>query len=216
MPAAIDHEAFMSEVSSSLGSDIEGGESKKNFVLSAKNWTLEEMKVFVGLYKDRFAAMGEPQATPAYPLPQDVGCKFCHRSRRNINTIPAGTYLHNPFLPFKSVSAHECVSCRMAQLWGLKDVPRSTLLEKLGGDEESSSEGDEFQIVYIFIVACWEIRYVDPNAAIFKTCESLPSACANTFKIVKQQALRDQNEFDMSCFPLFFFQRPLFNHLNII
>jgi len=70
----------------------------------------------------------------------------------------------------------------MAQLWGLKDVPRSTLLEKLGGDEESSSEGDEFQIVYIFIVACWEIRYVDPNAAIFKTGESLPSACANTFK----------------------------------
>jgi hypothetical protein len=28
--------------------------------------------------------------------------------------------------------------------------------------------------------------------------------------------LRDQNEFDMSCFPLFFFQRPLLNHLNII
>jgi hypothetical protein len=103
----------------------------------------------------------------------------------------------------------------MAQLWGLKDVPRSTLLEKLGGDEESSSEGDEFQIVYMFIIACWEIRYADPNAAIFKTGESLPSACANTFKIVKQQALRDQNEFDMSCFPLFF-QRPLLNHLNII
>ena len=175
-------ETALAEVGAIAAGDAQSARGAKG------GWQVHEIRVFVEAYQLRFSEMDPPVPIAEYPLPPDSNCKWCKRSRRHINPIRVGTYVNNPFLPFKSVAAHECVSCRMGQLWGFKDVSKADLCTRLGLTDGTNPD-EEFVIVYFFIISCWEIRYVDPKAAIFKNAGDLPESCSiSNYSIQQKQA----------------------------
>ena len=176
---------FMSEVSSVVGGD--GGSSS---TASSRQWSILEMRTYTELYTRRLKERGDPQPTAECPLPPDSKCKWCCCSRRDRNPIAKGVYAKNLFLPFKSAAANECVPCRMGQLWGFKALTKSELQIKLfPNSEQQLSVENEFAVTYLFVIVCWEVRYIDPAAAIFKNAESLPEVVHPTITQAQSIAL---------------------------
>ena len=115
--------------------------------------------------------MPEPAATSSEALPEDKPCRWCKRSRRHANTIPSGQYKARLYLPFKSAIAHECIPCCRAQTRALKSKIRDDLTAMV-----SVHQSDD-QVLYMFIVFCWEKKFIDPQGCIVKDASLLPAVC---------------------------------------
>ena len=72
-------------------------------------YTIEEMKTYITVVEQERTLWLVPNPTRDQPLPADTTCKWCRRSRRSPNPIPAHTYEKVLWLPFRSPTSHECV-----------------------------------------------------------------------------------------------------------
>ena len=151
------------------------GQQEKEIVLfknkDGSTFAMAQIREYVVSMARKREDVPEPTPTDAQPLPEDKNCRWCTRSRRHHNTIRAGPYIDRLFLPFKSPTAHECIPCCRAQSWGLKSKTREELTAMV------ETEGSDDQVLYMFVLFCWEVKFLDPNDCIIHTVCQEPPAC---------------------------------------
>ena len=129
-----------------------------------------------------------------YPLPPDTSCKWCKRNRRTANPIPVSTYKNNPFLPFRCNEALECVSCRMGIAWGFKSYTRSEL-------EDAFKKQADFDVRFLFVIYCWEMRFVDPKTSLIRNNRELPDFKAVSIAMLEADSF-ESREILGNCWPI--------------
>jgi hypothetical protein len=73
----------------------------------------------------------------------------------------------------------------MGQMWGYKSWAKSDLASSLESDAD-------FRTKYMFVIFCWEIRYINPSACPFGGHAQLPDFVLTTVVVVDENAFQTE------------------------